>query len=168
MSDETPKNPLCFVLMPFGVKTDTLGRPTDFDSVYRQIIAPAVSRAGLDPVRADEERVGGTIHKPMFERLMICPYAVADITGANPNVFYELGIRHAKRPRSTVVIFSQGTMLPFDIQMLRCIPYKVNELGEPIEIEARIDSIAKVLDEARHNPHDDSPFFQLLEEMPGQ
>ena len=168
MAVETPKNPLCFVLMPFGVKKDALGRPTNFDSVYRQVIAPAVSKAGLDPIRADEERVGGTIHKPMFERLMICPYAVADITGANPNVFYELGIRHAKRPRSTVVIFSQGTVLPFDIAMLRGIPYRVDENGEPIETEPSVESITKVLEEARQNPHDDSPFFQLIDEMPGK
>src|SRR5262245_4716827 len=168
MAVETPKNPLCFVLMPFGVKKDALGRPTNFDSVYRQIIAPAVSQAGLDPIRADEERVGGTIHKPMFERLMICPYAVADITGANPNVFYELGIRHAKRPRSTVVVFSQGTVLPFDIAMLRGIPYRVDELGEPIDTQPSIEAIAKVLEEARNNPHDDSPFFQLIDDLPGK
>src|SRR5262245_13586661 len=104
----------------------------------------------------------------MFERLMICPYAVADITGANPNVFYELGIRHAKRPRSTVVIFSQGTVLPFDIAMLRGIPYRVDEAGEPIETEPSVQAIAKVLEEARQNPHDDSPFFQLIDEMPGK
>src|SRR5262249_50026653 len=117
---------------------------------------------------ADEERVGGPIHKPMFERLMICPYAVADITGANPNVFYELGIRHAKRPRSTVVVFSQGTVLPFDIALLRGIPYKVDELGEPFDTEPAVEAIAKILDEARNNPHDDSPFFQLIDDMPGQ
>jgi hypothetical protein len=52
-----------------------------------------VEQAGLEPIRADEEKIGGTIHKPMFERLMLCHYAVADITGANPNVFYELGIQ---------------------------------------------------------------------------
>src|SRR6476659_3956172 len=135
MSEETLAEPAvpaknkahpCFVLMPFGIKKDTLGRPTDFDSVYQQIIRPAVIKAGLDPIRADEERVGGAIHKPMFERLMLCPYAVADITGANPNVYYELGIRHARRPRSTVVLYSQGTMLPFDIALLRCIPYAVD------------------------------------------
>src|SRR5262249_45855508 len=117
---------------------------------------------------ADEERVGGPIHKPMFERLMICPYAVADITGANPNVFYELGIRHAKRPRSTVVVFSQGTVLPFDIALLRGIPYQVNEDGEPIDSEPAVEAIAKILVEARNNPHDDSPFFQLIDDMPGQ
>src|SRR5262249_29148144 len=106
--------PLCFVLMPFGRKTDPAGRATHFDAVYQKVSAPAVEAAGLEPVRADEEKTGGTIHKPMFERLMLCHYAVADITGANPNVFYELGIRHALRPRSTVILFREGTVLPFD------------------------------------------------------
>lgn len=94
--------PLCFVLMPFGRKQDGTGKIIDFDAVYQQIISPAVVAAGLEPLRADEEQVGGTIHKPMYERLMLCEFAVADVTGANPNVYYELGIRHAIRPRSTV------------------------------------------------------------------
>src|SRR6185312_9114703 len=136
------KNPLCFVLMPFGVKRDAMGRPTNFDAVYQTIIAPAVLKAGLDPIRADEERVGGAIHKPMFERLMLCPYAVADVTGANPNVYYELGVRHAMRSNSTVVLFSEGTMLPFDIAMLRCIPYRVDDKGDPIEPEQHVTAIA--------------------------
>ena len=62
----------------------------------------------MEVIRADQEQIGGTIHKPMFERLMLCDYAVADMTGANPNVYYELGIRHALRPRSTVLIFAAG------------------------------------------------------------
>ena len=125
--------PLCFVLMPFGRKTDAAGRITDFDAVYREIIAPAVNEAELEPIRADEEKIGGAIHKPMFERLMLCNYAVADITGANPNVYYELGIRHAMRPRSTVILFAAGTTLPFDIALLRGIPYQTNEQGVPSE-----------------------------------
>ena len=117
-----PHLPLCFVLMPFGRKTDAAGRVVNFDSVYQKIIAPGVERAGLEPIRADEEKIGGTIHKPMFERLMLCHYAVADITGANPNVFYELGIRHALRPASTVILFVEGTVIPFDLALVRGIP----------------------------------------------
>ena len=117
---------LCFVLMPFGKKMDAAARVTNFDSVYAKIIAPAVERSGLEPIRADEEKIGGTIHKPMFERLMLCHYAVADITGANPNVFYELGIRHAMRPRSTVIVFAEGTVLPFDIALVRGITYETD------------------------------------------
>jgi hypothetical protein len=158
--------PLCFVLMPFGRKTDAGGRTTDFDAVYQAIIAPAVAEAGLEPIRADEEKIGGAIHKPMFERLMLCNYAIADITGANPNVYYELGIRHAMRPRSTVILFAAGTTLPFDIALLRGIPYQLNEQGVPSEPAACAAAISKQLREARDNPHDDSPLYQLLDYMP--
>jgi MAP3K TRAFs-binding domain len=158
--------PLCFVLMPFGKKMDAGGRVTDFDAIYRQVIAPAVELAGLEPVRADEEKIGGTIHKPMFERLMLCHYAVADITGANPNVFYELGIRHALRPRSTVILFREGTVLPFDIVLVRGIAYKTDGAGQPIETEAPIKAMATQLAEARGNPHDDSPVYQLVDDLP--
>ncbi|HYJ58140.1 MAG TPA: TRAFs-binding domain-containing protein [Methyloceanibacter sp.] len=158
--------PLCFVLMPFGKKMDAGGRVTNFDSVYTKIIAPAVERAGLEPIRADEEKIGGTIHKPMFERLMLCHYAVADITGANPNVFYELGIRHAMRPRSTVIVFGEGTVLPFDIALVRGLAYKTDGAGEPVDAELTLDQITKQLIAARGNPHDDSPIFQLVEGVP--
>ena len=94
--------PFCFVLMPFGKKPDNGRLDIDFDSVYYDLIFPAIEEAGLKPIRADEEKVGGIIHKPMFERLILCEYAVVDFTTGNPNVFYELGVRHAARPYSTV------------------------------------------------------------------
>ncbi|MGB6536374.1 MAG: TRAFs-binding domain-containing protein [Xanthobacteraceae bacterium] len=158
--------PLCFVLMPFGRKTDAAGRVTNFDSVFRKIIAPAVEQAGLEAIRADEEKIGGTIHKPMFERLMLCHYAVADITGANPNVFYELGIRHALRPASTAIVFLEGTVIPFDIALVRGISYKTDGAGEPVDADAPIAAIAAHLAAARHEPHDDSPIFQLVDVLP--
>ena len=158
--------PLCFVLMPFGRKTDAAGRVTNFDSVFKKIIAPAVEQAGLEPIRADEEKIGGTIHKPMFERLMLCHYAVADITGANPNVFYELGIRHALRPSSTAIVFREGTVIPFDIALVRGISYKTDAAGEPLDTEGPIAAIASHLTASRHEPHDDSPIFQLVDVLP--
>jgi tetratricopeptide (TPR) repeat protein len=167
ISVDTPAPPpLCFVLMPFGKKTDAAGRVTNFDSVYQKVIAPAVERAGLEAIRADHQKIGGTIHKPMFERLMLCHYAIADITGANPNVFYELGIRHALRPRSTVILFVAGTVIPFDVALVRGIPYRTDGAGEPIEIEAAIEAIAAQLTTARQEPHDDSPIFQLVDVLP--
>jgi hypothetical protein len=91
---------------------------------------------------------------------------VADITGANPNVFYELGIRHALRPRSTVILFREGTVLPFDIVLVRGISYKIDAAGEPMEPDTTIELIAAQLKEARSNPHDDSPLFQLMDDLP--
>ncbi len=130
--------PLCFVLMPFGRKPEGgTGRLIDFDAVYNRIIAPAVEAAGMDVIRADQEQVGGTIHKPMFERLMLCDYAVADVTGANPNVYYELGIRHALRPRSTVIVFAEGTALPFDVASQRGTPYRMDASSNLTDVPRR-------------------------------
>lgn len=164
--------PLCFVLMPFGNKTDASGNKIDFDEVYRKIIALAISKAGLEPLRADEELMSGIIHKPMFERLILCEYAVADLTTANANVFYELGLRHAVRPWSTVLIFAEGNRLPFDVTMLRGFPYKLNKNGKPAKAKNDSESLAKILIESRNSatqtptPPVDSPVFQLVEHYP--
>lgn len=156
--------PLCFVLMPFGKKPDTTGFMVDFDAVYREFIAPAIEEAELEPLRADEEVTGGIIHKPMFERLILCPYAVADLTTANANVFYELGVRHAVRPWSTVLIFSEGGRLPFDVAPLRALPYQVTLEGTPKDVASAKAALVERLREARL-PAPDSPVFQLVEGM---
>ena len=75
--------PLCFVLMPFGQKPDPAGGAAiDFDRIYREALEPAVRDADMEPIRADQERTGGIIHKPMFERLLFCEFAIADLTTA--------------------------------------------------------------------------------------
>ena len=78
---------------------------------------------------------GGIIHKPMFERLILCDYAVADLTTANANVFYELGVRHAvRKPWSTLLLFAEGgSQLPFDVAPLRALPYQLTPGGTPDE-----------------------------------
>jgi hypothetical protein len=123
--------PLCFVVMPFGRKTSPEGLVVDFNQVYQQLIAPAIDAAELEPLRADEEEIGGFIQKPMFERLILCEFAVADLTLANPNVFYELGIRHAVRPWSTVLLMAEGSRLPIDVHALRTLFYRLDANGEP-------------------------------------
>ena len=161
------KSPLCFVLMPFGIKANLDGSMINFDRIYEDLIAPAVLAAELEPIRADYEVTGGIIHKPMFERLILCPFAVADLTTANANVYYELGVRHAFRPFSTVQIIAEGSRLPFDVQMLRTIPYALGTDGlpDPAKAAATSAAIATFLKEARNGAHD-SPIFQLLDGLP--
>ncbi|HEX8130605.1 MAG TPA: TRAFs-binding domain-containing protein [Pyrinomonadaceae bacterium] len=163
--------PLCFVLMPFGRKPDAAGSIVDFDAVYNNLLAPAIADAGMEPLRADEEMTGGVIHKPMFERLILCEYAVADLTTANANVFYELGLRHAVRPWSTVLLFSKGgSQLPFDVAPLRAIPYQLHPDGSPADITATKSTLTGRLAEARRlaldEPAADSPIYQLVEDYP--
>jgi tetratricopeptide (TPR) repeat protein len=157
---------LCFILMPFGKKAAPNGSVIDFDRVYGDVIAPAVKQADLEPLRADEETAGGIIHKPMFERLLFCPFAVADLTLANPNVFYELGVRHAFRPWSTVLIISQDNRLPFDVQMLRTIHYTLTSEGvpDPAKLGETVAAIAKFLIDARSGAKD-SPIFELVDDL---
>jgi len=159
--------PLCFVLMPFGRKTDpSSGQSLDFDAIYKRLIQPAIEAADLEPIRADEEQAGGIIHKPMFERLILCEYAVADLTAANANVYYELGVRHAVRPRSTVQIFAGGTRLPFDLGPLRGLPYAVDAAGVPQDADGDGAALTAALRSARQRHSDtDSPIFQLVDGM---
>ena len=106
--------PLCFVLMPFGSKLGPRRRTEiDFNRVYALAIKPGIEDADMFPIRADEEKLGGIIHKAMFERLLVCDFAVADLTTSNANVMYELGVRHAARPRTTLTIYAESTPLPF-------------------------------------------------------
>jgi len=158
--------PLCFVLMPFGKKPAVSGILVDFDAVYQELIAPAIRGAGLEPLRADEEMAGGIIHKPMFERLILCEYAIADLTTANANVFYELGLRHAVRPSSTLLLFAKDTgQLPFDVAPLRSLLYDLGADGKPKDPEIAVASLTTKLQEARQQ-HADSPVFQLVEGFP--
>ena len=67
-------NAFCFVLMPFGRKPDKTGMIINFDAIYQKIIKPAIESVNLHPIRADEEKVGGVIHKPMYERLILSDF----------------------------------------------------------------------------------------------
>lgn len=166
-----PLKPQCFVVMPFGQKRDPQRPdqgPIDFDTIYRRAIKPAIEDAGLSPIRADEETTLGTIHKPMFERLLLSDCVVADLTIPNPNVFYELGVRHAARHNTTLPIFANHAQLPFDVALLRALPYRLradNQFGdeEAEQLRADLSKRLKTLREvARTSDAKDSPVFQLL------
>lgn len=156
--------PLCFVLMPFGKKTIASGTAINFEAVYQELIAPAIEAAGMEALRADEEVTGGVIHKPMFERLILCDFAVADLTGANANVFYELGLRHGIRPATTVLLCA-GPM-PFDVAPQRALPYQLGADGRPTALQDSVEGLRKLLDAARRTQGEasrDSPVFQLVD-----
>jgi len=160
-TDPSRLRPLCFVAMPFGEKTVDGAGVVDFDAVYRSVIAPAIDAAGMTPLRADEERVGGIIHKPMFERLVLSEYVVADLTSANPNVFYELGVRHTAKPFTTITIAAEGTKLPFDLGPVRTFFYPLAG-GAPTDVSATVATITELLRGSKDDAKD-SPVFQLLE-----
>src|SRR5437660_3059065 len=161
---------LCFVDMPFGQKSDLKsGVLVDFDQIYNEAIKPTIEHCGLEPLRGDEERTGGIIHSAMFARLLLSEFVVADLTLANANVFYELGIRHAAKPFTTVPILANVSALPFDVALVRAVPYQL-ENGKLTETSAQQlrTELAKRLRAAIDGvAANDSPLFQLIPNFPG-
>ena len=168
----SPSKPraLCFIDMPFGKKKDlSSALEIDFDQIYETAIRPAVEAVGLDCLRGDKERTGGIIHVPMFARLLLAEYVIADLTLGNPNVFYELGVRHSARPWTTIPIFATIGGLPFDVGMIRAIPY---DLVHGALTEANASKLRAALEDRLRAaldgpPVKDSPLFELIEGFPG-
>jgi MAP3K TRAFs-binding domain len=161
--------PLCFVLMPFGKKPDPAGgADINFDRIYDAALQPGIEDAGMLPIRADEEKLGGIIHQAMYERLLLCDFAVADLTTSNPNVLYELGIRHAARPRTTLTVYAAQKPLPFDVALLRTQLYELGE-GNTFpdanadELRQRVrEHLGQLRQLAHGQDATDSPLFQLV------
>jgi hypothetical protein len=107
----------CFVLMPFG---------NWFDRYYNEIYVPAIKDAGFEPIRADGLFSTGSVMEQIWEQIRKSKVLLADLTGKNPNVFYELGLSHARRKP---VVFVSGDLedVPFDLRHLRVVIYEVRE-----------------------------------------
>lgn len=121
---------MCFIAMPFGTRPAQRGMKIDFDRVH-QFIHGGAEAAGLEAIRADFEPAGGFIHKPMLERLLVAEYVVADLTLANPNVMYEVGVRHGASARATLLLCAEPLVkkLPFDFKPLRMVSYGLAKNG---------------------------------------
>lgn len=160
----------CFVVMGFGKKTDfETGRTLDLDMSYQNMIKPAVEAAGLKCIRADEIVHSGMIDVPMYEQLLNADVVVADLSTSNKNALYELGVRHALRPYTTVVIAEDGIkVFPFDLNHVVVRQY--HHLGEDIGVkEAKRFSelLTKAISEIMEkDPRDkDSPVYTLLSKL---
>ena len=157
----------CFVVMGFGKKTDfETGRTLDLDKSYRNMIKPAVEAAGLQCIRADEIVHSGLIDVPMYQQLLNADVVVADLSTSNKNAFYELGVRHALRPYTTVVIAEDGIKtFPFDVSHVVVRQY--HHLGEDIgfdEVMRFRELLTKAIGQIMEkNPRDpDSPVYAFL------
>jgi len=126
--------------MPFGVKpgprdpkgelVDPDSPVIDFNRVYDEYIRPALEMAGFEPFRADKEVRAGDIITDMFQELLVADLVVADLTLDNPNVWYELGVRHALRARGVVIVSGGHVTSAFDLYTERKLRYAL-ENGVP-------------------------------------
>lgn len=153
----------CFVIMPFGKKKDIDGCDVDFDRVYHELIHKAVTELGVDCERCDEIISAGSIHKKMFRGIFDADVSVVDITSQNPNVFYELGVRHALHKHVTVVIRRNSNLpIPFNISGLTI-------LGYDMDTDEQLESCRKKIRDHIQNGLDtlgtDSIIFDTLDDL---
>ncbi len=110
---------LCFVLMPFDMS---------FQALYEDHVRPTVVRAGLRCERADDIRGTALITWDIWERINRSRFLVAELTGQNSNVFYELGLAHALS-KDVILITQSMEFVPFDLKTIRCVVYDFTPRG---------------------------------------
>jgi hypothetical protein len=153
---------VCFVIRGFGEKKDSGGKLIDFDKVDKELIKPAMQKCGLDGGTTAVVQGAGPIHQDMFQLILRAAVVICDVTVHNPNVFYELGVRHALRKKHTLLI--KGTpsddRAPFDIAGLRYMEYSWADPGK--DVQKLVDAInaTRALDRET-----DSPIFLMMPKL---
>lgn len=152
---------ICFVVMGFGKKKGPeTNRTIDLDQTYQQIIRPAVEASGLECVRADEITETGIIDRSMYALLYRADVVIADISTYNPNAIYELGVRHALKKHSTIIIKESNCKFPFDLNHNRILSYE--HLGDEIssnEAKRCQEELQKLITTIVAEPKVDSPLY---------
>jgi hypothetical protein len=134
----------CFVIAPIGeARSETRKRS---DVVLKHIIAPAVEQCGYDALRADQIAEPGIITSQVIQHVIDAPLVVADLTERNPNVFYELAIRHAIR-KPLIQIIRSDEQIPFDVAGTRTIGVDHRDLDSvefaKVEIVKQINALER-------------------------
>jgi uncharacterized protein YjbI with pentapeptide repeats len=134
----------CFIIAPIG-EPDSETRKRS-DQIFDHVITPAVNECGYEPLRADKIAEPGLITHQIIQHIVEAPLVIADLTNQNPNVFYELAIRHAlKKP--LVQIIKKGEPIPFDVAATRTIHVDHHDLDSVAEAKTEIIRQIKSLEE---------------------
>jgi hypothetical protein len=139
---------ICFVIAPIGEEDSETRRRSD--QVLNYVIRPAVNLCGYQAIRADEISEPGIISNQVIQHLVNDSMVIADLTGKNPNVFYELAIRQAIR-KPLVQLIQKGELLPFDVAGTRTIGLDHRDLDSvelaKQQIVQQIQSLEKSLED---------------------
>lgn len=164
-------NKTCFVVMGFGTKKiPNTNIEVDLNFVYNELIKPTIiskkliSVYGQEQFRADEVYTTKSITKTFIEGIFKADIVIADITTLNQNAIYELGLRHAMKPKSTIILCDNHTaqIKFFDIQDLPQIRYDSDKLNEYSEFRRIQELLSSYIDNAKNSDDHfiDSPVFE--------
>jgi tetratricopeptide (TPR) repeat protein len=154
-----------FVAMPFGSKPGRDGQSIDFNRVFDEYIGPALEEAGLTVFRADQEVRAGDIRTDMFQELLIADLVVADLTIDNPNVWYELGVRHALHARGVVLVSGGRVTTAFDLYTDRKLRYGLKEgVPDPATLDQDKRALTEMVKATMESWHGRkvSPVYNLM------
>lgn len=152
------KNKICFVIMPISDHPDYA--TGHFKRVYEYIIKPACQKAGYEAIRADDTVKTNDIVSDIIRKIIDSDMAICDMSSRNPNVFYELGLRHAFNLKTTL-IKDKRTPRAFDISGLRSVEY--DESLRVDEVEKAIAALAGAITETeKMNSEEPNSTIQLL------
>ncbi|PHC10783.1 hypothetical protein COE99_05090 [Bacillus toyonensis] len=157
--DNPNKDKTCFIITPIGDDQSDIRRAAD--GVIDAVIVPALCEMGFDEENikvAHRMPSPGSINKQVISSVLECDLAVANLTNLNPNVMYELAIRHAAR-KPVVQICQKGTRLPFDITEERTIFY-TNDMAGVIELN---NNFKDMVAEAIVDEEPDNPIYRVVE-----
>jgi tetratricopeptide (TPR) repeat protein len=160
--------PHAFIAMPFGTKPGADGQPIDFNRVYAELLMPALQDAGCEVFRADDEQRAGDIRTDMFQELLVADLVLADLTLDNPNVWYELGVRHALRARGVLLVQGPRATQPFDIYTDRKLRYRLKDgAPDPAFVAADRAALAAMARATLDSPsrRKVSPVYVLLDHL---
>jgi hypothetical protein len=135
--------PTCFVLMPFA---------EEFNEVYEHAISPAAEAAGFLCHRADHAVGPNAIISDIIESIFSAGVIVADVTGSNPNVFYELGVAHTIDNKTVVICEKTDKPLPFDLAAYRVIFYRRTIEGIRTELRGKLEKHLTQLGSWKNHP----------------
>lgn len=158
---------VCFVLMGYGTKMDfATGRALDLDKTYENVIKPLFKELNIECFRASDVRHSGVIDVPMYQQIQKADIVIADISTLNANAIYELGVRHALRPHTTIVIAEDKLEYPFDLKHISITSYR--HLGEDIGVSEanRIkEKLRELVVAVLADPKTDSPVYTYLPKL---
>ena len=148
----------CFVICPIGDTGSDIRKQADI--LFNHVIEPACDRCNLKPIRADKIATTGLITNRVIQHLRDSEVVVADLTGHNPNVFYELGVRHALN-KHVILIKNQNDKRPFDIQAINIIDY--SSLDDPKEMQKLKNNVVEYIENIMSKPEEvDFPLISIL------